>query len=349
MVEDGDWAARRDLTGQPDALCFAGLRHPDAGFPEPHAEFAAEGAEDVPRRHVELRGVSILVQRGDPQASLASLIHMLGAGHDRPRRPQAHWAVAPVQVDPRASIELPHAEVAVRGRGEAAQRSFEFNEAISARALKQALMSEFIRVCNDEGVDATDVVPLRRALDLFALSRPNALPDALKQAISPVVELADEIPPLVISGGVEARRSRLGAYEVFPTNMNENERRFAELLDSDESGQVKWWLRLQENSNWAVTLMLPSGKRFFPDFAVGVVGRRSQDAIALIETKDDGVTGRLHSDANREKIVASHQEYRNVRWTYQGERGWTELHYNGALDQIQPLRPFSIDHLAKLA
>ncbi|PZT99703.1 MAG: hypothetical protein DI624_04545 [Brevundimonas sp.] len=232
---------------------------------------------------------------------------------------------------------------------EAAQRSFEFNEAISARALKQALMSEFIRVCNDEGVDATDVVPLRRALDLFALSRPNALPDALKQAISPVVELADEIPPLVISGGVEARRSRLGAYEVFPTNMNENERRFAELLDSDESGQVKWWLRLQENSNWAVTLMLPSGKRFFPDFAVGVVGRRSQDAIALIETKDDGVTGRLHSDANREKIVASHQEYRNVRWTYQGERGWTELHYNGALDQIQPLRPFSIDHLAKLA
>lgn len=232
---------------------------------------------------------------------------------------------------------------------EAAQRSFEFNEAVSARALKQALMTEFIRVCGDQGVDASDVVPLRRALDLFALSRPNALPDALKQAISPVVEPADPIPPLIIPGGVEPRTSRLGAYGVFPTNMNENERRFAELLDNDESGQVKWWLRLQENANWAVTLMLPTGKRFFPDFAVGVVGRRSQDAIALIETKDDGVTGRLHSDANREKIVAAHQEYRNVRWAYQSDRGWTELYYNGALDQIQPLRPFSIEHLSKLA
>ena len=231
---------------------------------------------------------------------------------------------------------------------EAAQQSFEFNEAVSARALKQALMTEFIRVCGIEGVDTTDIVPLRRALDLFALSRPNALPSALKQAISPVVEPADPIPPLVVAGGVEPRPSRLGAYGVFPTNMNENERRFAELLDSDESGQVKWWLRLQENANWAVTLMLPTGKRFFPDFAVGVVGRRSQDAIALIETKDDGVTGRLHSEANREKIVAAHQEYRNVRWTYQGDRGWTELHYNNALDQIQPLRPFSIEHLVKL-
>lgn len=231
---------------------------------------------------------------------------------------------------------------------EAAQQSFEFNEAISARALKQALMAEFIRVCGDEGVDASDVGPLRRALDLFALSRPNALPDALKQAISPVVEPADLIPPLVIPAGVEARPSRLGAYGVFPTNMNDNERRFAEFLDSDESGQVKWWLRLQENANWAVTLVLPTGKRFFPDFAVGVAGRRSHDAIALIETKDDGVTGRLHSDNNREKIVASHLEYRNVRWTYQGERGWTELHYNGAIDQIQALRPFSIDRLAML-
>lgn len=232
---------------------------------------------------------------------------------------------------------------------EAAQQSFEFNEAISARALKQALMTEFIRTCDERGVDRSDVGPLRRALDLFALSKPTALSAAIKQAVSPVVELADPIPPLVVPAGVDAKPARLGAYGVFPANMNENERRFAELLDSDDSGQVKWWLRLQENANWAVTLMLPTGKRFFPDFAVGVAGRRSQDAIALIETKDDGVTGRLHSDANREKITASHQEYRNVRWTYQGERGWTELHYNGSLDQIQPLRPFSIDRLAMLS
>jgi type III restriction enzyme len=171
----------------------------------------------------------------------------------------------------------------------------------------------------------------------------------LKQAVSPIVELADPIPPLVVPEGVDVRSARLGAYDVFPPNMNENERRFAELLDSDDSGRVKWWLRLQENANWAVTLMLPTGKRFFPDFAVGVAGRRTPDAIALIETKDDGVTGRLHSETNREKITALHQDYRNVRWTYQGERGWTELHYNEPMDQIQDWRPFSIDHLATLS
>lgn len=228
---------------------------------------------------------------------------------------------------------------------EAAQASFEFNEAISARALKQALMTEFIRVCEADGVDSSDQRAMRRALDLFALSKPHALPDAIKQAVSPVIELADTIPPLLVPEGIDARPSRLGAYEVFPTNMNENERRFAELLDGDDSGQVKWWLRLQENANWAVTLVLPTGKRFFPDFAVGVAGRRTPDMIALIETKDDGVTGRLHADLNREKIIIQHQEYRNVRWAYEGDRGWTELQYNPAMDQIQPRRPFSVDHL----
>lgn len=231
---------------------------------------------------------------------------------------------------------------------EAAQASFEFNEAISAPALKRALMSEFIRVCDKRGIDSTDPRPLRRALDLFALHRPQAMPDALKQAIAPVIETADPIPPLFVPDGVERRPSLRGAYEVFPTNMNGNERRFAEWLDADDSGRVKWWLRLQENANWAVTLMLPTGRRFFPDFAVGVEGRRTPNAIALIETKDDGETGRLHAATNRLKITARHQEYRNVRWAFEQGRGWIELNYNAALDQIQPFRPFEVANLVMI-
>ncbi|KEQ51451.1 DEAD/DEAH box helicase [Sphingobium chlorophenolicum] len=144
---------------------------------------------------------------------------------------------------------------------QAAQQSFEFNEAVSARAFKQALMAEFIRRCDERGIDTSDPVPLRRAIDLFALSRPSALPEALKQAVLPVVEDAGLIPPLQLDANATAVPSRLGAYDIFPPNMNRNERRFAELLDADTSGVVKWWLRLQENSDWAVTIMLPTGRR----------------------------------------------------------------------------------------
>ena len=233
---------------------------------------------------------------------------------------------------------------------ERAQASFEFNEAVSARAFKRALVREFRRVCDETGVDydEADEGPLRRAVELFALTHPDALPDALKeaQARAVVTEPADPIPPLVLADGDEARAARLGAYDVFPPKMNGNERRFAELLDADESGQVLWWLRLQENATWAANLVLPNGRRFFPDFAVGVRGRKTTDAIALVETKDDGWDGRLHSDLNRIKIRSRHLAYQNVRWTWNEERrGWVEGGYNAQLEDIQALRPFDVERL----
>lgn len=228
---------------------------------------------------------------------------------------------------------------------QAAQQSFEFNEAVSPRALKQALLAEFMRRCDELGVDVSDPIPLRRAIDLFALLRPQSLPEALKQAVIPVAEPGADIPPLILGPDAPQKESRLGAYDVFPPNMNRNERRFAELLDADTSGVVKWWLRLQENTDWAVTIILPSGRRFFPDFAVGVDGRKTDNGIALIEVKDDGITGRLHSDVNKLKIMTDHHDYKNVRWTFEGEQGWVEATYNRAVDQIQAYRPFDIHWL----
>jgi hypothetical protein len=231
---------------------------------------------------------------------------------------------------------------------ERAQASFEFNEAVSARNWKRTLVAEFRRIADDRGLEyGENETTLRRALDLFALENPGALPDALKvaQAQAVALEPADPIPPLVVPEGVDVTPARQGAYAVFPPNMNDNERRFAELLDADDSGTVIWWLRLQENTKWATTLVLPNGRRFFPDFAVGVRGRRTRDHIALVETKDDGVDGRLHSELNRMKIMARHREYANVRWTYEADRGWIEAGYNAALEQIQALRPFDVVRL----
>lgn len=246
------------------------------------------------------------------------------------------------------NVRMSEAKIAER-----AQASFEFNEAVSARNWKRALVAEFRRVADAQGLEyGEDEAVLRRALDLFALQHPEALPEALKvaQAQAVTLEPADPIPPLIVPDGMELKLSKLGAYEVFPPAMNGNERRFAELLDADESGKVLWWLRLQENARWATTLVLPNGRRFFPDFAVGVKGRSTRDQIALVETKDDGVDGRLHSDLNRMKITAQHREYRNVRWTYQEEdRRWMEAGYDPALERIRAFRPFHVDQLVLLS
>jgi hypothetical protein len=130
--------------------------------------------------------------------------------------------------------------------------------------------------------------------------------------------------------------------------MNKPERAFAEMLDADTSGTVQWWLRNPENELWATRMMLPTGSRFFPDFAVGIKGRTSRDGIALVEIKDDGEDGRLHSDKNRLKIQVQHREYRNVFWACDSDRGLVQLGFNEALNLIQPLRPLEISRMVFL-
>ena len=234
---------------------------------------------------------------------------------------------------------------------EQAQASFDFNQAVSARALKQAIVAQFRRFAEGRGMEVNDAQPLRRALELFALNHPEAIPAALREAQAAYMKVApaEPIPPLLIADGEALQPAERGAYDIFPPNMNREERAFAELLDADRTGRVKWWLRLQENASWAPTLLLPTGRRFFPDFAVGVLGRNTPDSIALVETKDDGVTGRLHSQANLEKIRAEHQKYRRVTWTYRRADGrWIEARYDSAMEDIIPSRPFTTETLVRV-
>jgi hypothetical protein len=43
---------------------------------------------------------------------------------------------------------------------------------------------------------------------------------------------------------------------------------FAKFLDDDNTGTVKWWLKNAESEVWATRLLLPTARRFFPDFIV---------------------------------------------------------------------------------
>jgi type III restriction enzyme len=226
---------------------------------------------------------------------------------------------------------------------EAAQQAFDFNDQLDPRRFKSALIEEFRRRAVSEGFEFTEK-SLRLALNFFALSRPQALKTALRtaQANAQLVTSAEPLPTLYVPQDEVVQTTRLGAYDVFPFDMNKPERAFAEWLDGDRSGRVQWWLRLKENTPWAVTIILPTGKRFYPDFAVGVDGRRTPDHIALIEIKDDGGTGRLHADENLIKIRSAHKEYKSVFWTVQDEGLWVNARLDDVHDRILRSTPCDV-------
>jgi hypothetical protein len=233
---------------------------------------------------------------------------------------------------------------------EAAQGVFEFNDRFDPRLLKAALITKFQSVCDQRGIE-TDERSLRRALDYFAMTHPEAMASAIREAQAGHLRIvpADPLPSLELADTDVAVQTRLGAYDVFPPRMNNEERAFAELIDDDTTGRVLWWLRLQENARWATTLMLPNGRRFFPDFAVGISHRPSLDHIALVEIKDDGESGRLHSTSNRLKIRAIHREYKNVTWTFRRSTGqFVEAIYERSLDDIIGKSAFNIETLVQV-
>ncbi|MCK5503189.1 MAG: site-specific DNA-methyltransferase [Tritonibacter mobilis] len=240
-------------------------------------------------------------------------------------------------------LRLSNARVA-----EKAQMAFNFNDAIDPRLLKRALITELRRVVDDEGIDAEER-DLRRALDLAVMGEPEKLKEAMKTAQGRNVRLSDAEPIpesyFAPDGLAVARKS---AYGVFPARLNQEEQKFAEVLDEDGTGTVLWWMRNPENERWATRIVLPSGKNFFPDFVVGVAGRATPNAIALVEIKDDGETGRLQSDRNIDKIRVQHREYRNVFWTYRDNGDWVRARYAEGLHRILPKDMFSVSEMVFL-
>jgi type III restriction enzyme len=225
-----------------------------------------------------------------------------------------------------------------------AQLAFQFNDCIDPRLLQRALVSTLGIRCEQEGITAT-TSDLRRAIDLAVMKEPDRLKDAMRQALAKrVVTKRVPIPAeqYWIDGLPETKRS---GYGVFPERLNKEERAFAEFLDADTTGTVKWWLRNPENEPWATRLILPSGKRFFPDFAVGVNGRSTQDTVALVEIKDDGLTGRLQSDSNVEKIRVRHREYGQVFWSFRDGDQWVRARYAEGLHRIVPEDKFRIGEM----
>jgi type III restriction enzyme len=235
------------------------------------------------------------------------------------------------------NLKISNARVA-----EKAQAAFQLNDSIDPRYLERALIAALRQRAEDGGYPYTDQ-DLRRTIQLAVMREPDALMRAIKSEQGKRAKLDKAIPipdPMFDVDALEAAVK--AAHGVFPSRMNKPERAFAEMLDADNSGDVLWWLRNPENELWSTRMILPTGGRFFPDFVVGIKGRTTPDCIALVEIKDDGVDGRLHSDKNVMKMQVQHREYRNVFWTYQGQNGFERLAFNDALNRIQAIDLFKV-------
>lgn len=273
----------------------------------------------------------------------SALVGKLGQTQSRATMNLRDLFIAGEEREVSLSLKISNARVAER-----AQAAFNFNDSIDPRHLERALISALRLRAEEGGYDFTDQ-DLRRTIQLAAMREPGALISAIKEEQGKRARLDAAVPiPDAIFDFADLAPASKGSHGVFPSRMNNPERRFAEMLDDDTSGTVQWWLRNPENETWATRMILPTGARFFPDFAVGINGRTSRDAIALVEIKDDGEDGRLHSDKNRLKIQVQHREYRNVFWSYENDGGFVQLGFNEALNMIQPLRPFDIARMVLL-
>ena len=239
------------------------------------------------------------------------------------------------------SVRMSSARIA-----EQAQAQLMFNDGIDPRRIREAIEAELCRLCDKEGIAAT-TRDIRRTINLAILRQPQALKEAVRIAQSQHIRLETKEPiPTEMFGDKDAKKAKKGAYGAFIGRYNKPERAFVEMLDNDDTGRIKWWLRNPENERWATRLILPTGKRFFPDFVIGVSGRKTKDSIALVEIKDDGETGRLHSDSNAIKIRSEHSEYKKVFWSFREAEGvFLKAAWNTSYNRIFSNGPFEIEDM----
>lgn len=179
-------------------------------------------------------------------------------------------------------------------------------EYLHPRDLHDALLGRLKTEFAHRGIDV-DADGLERALNRIMAAYPNLIRYAARSCAARFKEIfdTDKLPEFVeLPAG--AKKSRLNIYGVMPQDLNGPERAFAELLDADTSGTVDYWFRNEPRKPWSIGIVMPSGDRYFPDFAVKVVGRASGDCLLLVEIKGNHI---LNGDDTVDKVLAEHKVY----------------------------------------
>lgn len=238
---------------------------------------------------------------------------------------------------------LSDTDIAIRG-----QRLMFEPDYLDPRQLQKALLNRLANECREKGFDDLLESPenLRRAMHLILIAHKNLLRDALRTCSAKHKELVDTVPlPETVTWPTGCTTARLGAYGVFPSDLNSHELAFAQLLDGDMSETVEWWHRNEPSKPHSVGLVMPDGKGYFPDFMVKVKGRSKGDGILMIEVKGEFL---MNSNNTPDKAQASHGLYRHPLMVMLEESGrWMTLRFNEKTDKLEPDAVFRLDALAE--
>jgi len=237
--------------------------------------------------------------------------------------------------------KLSNAELARR-----AQRVLYDAQYYDPRDLEAVLLSRLRREYNEhQGIGLAEE-DLRRALNLILTAYPKLVRDAARTCAARGKEIAETaLLPESVELALDAQRSRRNVYGVMPPDLNEPERKFAELLDADPSGAVLWWHRNEPRKPWSIGIVLPDGDRYFPDFAIGVKERLHGGGVLLVEIKGGHL---LNSDETLEKIIAEHKLYGSpVMLTRRDDGSFWMVRYIESRNRIEEDQAFRVGHMAR--
>ena len=179
-------------------------------------------------------------------------------------------------------------------------------EYLDPRDLHDGLLGRLKTEYSHRGID-TDDAGLENALNRIMATYPNLIRMAARTCAAKFKQVIDATPlPEFLELPAGVKKSRNNLYGVMPQDLNGPERAFADLLDADTSGSVEYWFRNEPRKPWSIGIVMPSGDRYFPDFAIKVAGRSGGDGILLVETKGNHI---LNGDDTLDKILAAHKLY----------------------------------------
>jgi superfamily II DNA or RNA helicase len=207
-----------------------------------------------------------------------------------------HALVAKVQVKKQTlevfthqiELEFTNAAMDPEQAARAAFKALTKNESFDARELRRALLKKLKATLRELAMDeAEDDKQVTHMLNVILCARPDLLVQAQKAALAKHFEVtATEEPlPEAMENEAPLPASRLNVYKVMPPTLNSWEKPFAEMLDQDAQNIVRWWHRNLPHKPWSVQVVLESGKGFFPDFVIGIEGRKTEDAGLLADPK----------------------------------------------------------------
>lgn len=194
------------------------------------------------------------------------------------------------------------------------------NKVLDPRELRRALLRKMEKVMRDEAmVEADDPEQVARFLDVILATHPQLLRDAQKAAIAKNAEVleAEDLAPEITSPTPLAKSPR-NIYQVRPEGLNGWEADFADLLDRDSGENVLWWHRNEPRQPWSVNVLMPDGRGFYPDFVIGIAGRKTEDNALLADPKLN-----FAREDEAPKVLAEHKSYGRVLiLTREGQGRW---------------------------